>query len=179
MTDVNPGMLIIDDDEVFCRVLGLAMQRRGFSVATASNGTAALARLQENSFSYIVLDLKLGDESGLRLLPVIRESSPESKVVLLTGYSSITTAVEAMKLGANNYLCKPANADEILAAFGNVIGNPGLIPPANPPSVDRLEWEHIQKILAQNDGNISATARSLGMHRRTLQRKLGKRPKNR
>jgi two-component system response regulator RegA len=177
MPTVQPGMLIIEDDTTFSRVLSLAMERRGYKVSVASNIDGAIALLSKGSFTHVVLDLKLGDESGLHLLPRIKKSAPDSEVVLLTGYSSIATAVEAIKLGADNYLCKPANADEILAAFGNTPGNPDISPPNNPPSVDRLEWEHIQKVLAQNDANVSATARSLGMHRRTLQRKLNKRPR--
>jgi len=113
--------------------------------------------------------------SGLQLIPQLLKALPELNIVVLTGYSSIATAVQAIKLGASNYLCKPANADEILAAF-EAQGSEEVAVEETPISVNRLEWEHIQKVLAEHEGNISATARALGMHRRTLQRKLYKRP---
>lgn len=169
-------LLIVDDDEAFTHVLSRAMQRRGVSVHCAHNTTDALAALQQFQPARILLDLKLAEESGLSLLRPLREHCPDTPIVILTGYSSVATAVEAVKLGATHYLCKPASVEEILAAFGQVEGNPGVAVPEHPPSVDRMEWEHIQRVLAEHDGNISATARALGMHRRTLQRKLQKRP---
>ena len=142
----------------------------------AANEAQALEKTQAFEPDLISLDLKLEGSSGLNLLPLLVEASPQSKIVVLTGYSSIATAVEAIKLGAVNYLCKPADADEILAAFQKQEGNPDAPLAEQPMSVNRLTWEHIQKVLHENDGNISATARALGMHRRTLQRKLQKRP---
>src|SRR5690606_32902506 len=122
-----------------------------------------------HAFTKAVVDLKLANESGLNLIRQLKEQSPLLDIVMLTGYSSISTAVDAIKSGAINYLCKPADATDILAAF-ELRADEELELPSNPPSIDRLEWEHIQKVLQENDGNISATARSLGMHRRTLQR---------
>lgn len=174
--DEQLRILIVDDDEVFGQVLQRAFSKRGYEVAQATDENQALAKAQEFEPDYITLDLKLEGSSGLNLLPQLVESSPQSKIVVLTGYSSIATAVEAIKLGAVNYLCKPADADEILAAFHKQEGDPDVPVAEQPMSVNRLTWEHIQKVLHEHDGNISATARALGMHRRTLQRKLQKRP---
>lgn len=174
-------ILVVDDDDVFRAVLRRALTRRGHAVAEAADAQSALALLQDMQPDACVLDLKIGHESGLHLLPELLRRQPGLKVVVLTGYASIATAVEAVKQGAVNYLAKPADADEILAAF-NVQGvqavavAPEAVLETPPMSVDRLEWEHIQKVLAENGGNISETARALGMHRRTLQRKLQKRP---
>jgi two-component system response regulator RegA len=123
-----------------------------------------------------VLDLRLAADSGLRLIPPLKAAYPEIRILLLTGYASIATAVEAIKLGATHYLPKPAGVDEILSALGAEEGDAEVTPAEAPLSVDRLEWEHIQKVLAEHEGNLSATARALKMHRRTLQRKLAKRP---
>jgi two-component system response regulator RegA len=169
-------ILIIDDDEVFGQVLERALNKRGYEVARVTDDQQALEKTRDFEPDYISLDLKLEGSSGLNLLPQLVEVSPQSRIVVLTGYSSIATAVEAIKLGAVNYLCKPADADEILAAFNKQEGNPDTPLAEQPMSVNRLTWEHIQKVLHEQDGNISATARALGMHRRTLQRKLQKRP---
>ncbi|WP_416140705.1 response regulator transcription factor [Halomonas sp. HK25] len=169
-------LLIIDDDEMFCHVLDRAMRRRGFEVLVAHDAEQALALAHQQQPTLATLDLKLEHDSGLMLLPDLLEVVPECRVVVLTGYSSIATAVEAIKLGAVNYMCKPADADEVLAAFDREVGNPETGVAEQPPSINRLAWEHIQKVLQEHDGNISATARALGMHRRTLQRKLQKRP---
>lgn len=125
---------------------------------------------------YAVVDLNLAGDSGLGLIPDLLALDPGVRIVVLTGYASLATAVEAIKLGAVNYLAKPADADQVLAAFAATGGDPAVPVNARPLSVSRLEWEHIQRVLRDNDGNISATARQLGMHRRTLQRKLTKRP---
>jgi len=169
-------MLIIDDDDAFAMLLARRLQHHGFDTAIASNGDDALALLQSKNFAKAVLDLKLGNDSGLVLLPKLKALAPELEIVVLTGYSSIATAVEAIKLGALNYLCKPTSSEDILNAFAVGAGNPAIDIANVPPSVDRLEWEHIQKVLTDNAGNISETARALGMHRRTLQRKLQKFP---
>ncbi len=175
--------LLIDDDPTFTQVLCRALERRGNRVQCATDSTAAhhciaTATACQQPIERVVLDLKLADESGLALLPELAAQLPGAEIVLLTGYSSISTAVEAIKHGARDYLCKPAGVDEIVAAFSTPTSQPSAAAPisATPPSVERLEWEHIQRVLAEHEGNISATARALGMHRRTLQRKLGKRP---
>jgi two-component system response regulator RegA len=166
--------LLVDDDAVFSSVLAKVLVRRGNQAVTAIDGEQAIARCSVTAIDRVVLDLKLERESGLSILQQLRAVRPDIEVVILTGYSSISTAVEAIKMGAINYLCKPAGADEIIAAFEKTAGKVEV--QDSPPSVNRLEWEHIQRVLNENDGNISATARSLGMHRRTLQRKLQKRP---
>jgi two-component system response regulator RegA len=168
-------ILIIDDDETLTAVLSRAFIRRQFDVTQANDSKSALAVLEQTQFDKCILDLKINAESGLRLLPKLKQRQPQLHIVILTGYSSINTAVEAIKLGATNYLCKPVDVDEILKAFGQTADMGSLIS-ASPPSVNRLEWEHIQKVLGEHQGNISATARALGMHRRTLQRKLLKKP---
>lgn len=169
--------LLVDDDDVFRSVLARSLVRRGFDVLEASDSQSALDVLKTEKPDTCVLDLKLGNESGLRLLPELLRLRPSLKVVVLTGYASIVTAVDAVKQGALNYLPKPADVDEILAVFNKSGANivEGEIE-SSPMSVDRLEWEHIQRVLAENNGNISETARALNMHRRTLQRKLQKRP---
>lgn len=168
--------LIVDDDATLAGMLERVLQRRGFSTVAASNTVQALEIVGKIICTKAIVDLKLGSDSGLQLIRELKLRQPEIAIVMLTGYSSISTAVEAVKLGAVNYLCKPADTDEILAAFGTQSRQPSTEPAYIPISVDRLEWEHIQKILQENSGNISATARALGMHRRTLQRKLQKRP---
>jgi two-component system, response regulator RegA len=167
--------LIVDDDPTFAAMLERALTRRHYSCVTAADAATALQAIEKRAFTKAIIDLKLGSDSGLHLIKELRAKAPELQIVMLTGYSSISTAVEAVKSGAINYLCKPADADEILASFGEASTENDEFS-YTPLSVERLEWEHIQKILQENDGNISATARALGMHRRTLQRKLQKRP---
>ncbi|MEN2426418.1 response regulator transcription factor [Chromobacterium vaccinii] len=167
--------LLIDDDEAFAMVLTRSLARRGHAVAWARDAAEALARAAERP-ARILLDLNLDGDSGLRLLPALRSASPDSAIVVLTGYASIATAVEATKLGAVQYLAKPAGVDEILAAFAQQTANPELPVAPQPMSLRRVTWEHLQRVLAEHDGNISATARALNMHRRTLQRMLAKRP---
>lgn len=176
LTEELPHLLLVDDDETFTRVMARAMTRRGFRVSTANSAESGLALASADLPDYAVLDLKMDGDSGLVLLPKLHELDPEMRVLILTGYSSIATAVEAIKRGACNYLCKPADADDVLAALLTEHVALDTLVPENPMSVDRLQWEHIQRILAEHAGNISATARALGMHRRTLQRKLQKRP---
>ncbi len=168
--------LLVDDDEVFCMVLSKAIERRGFSVLTAIDTEKAMELAIAHCPVYSIVDLRIGEESGLLLVEKLVQQNPDVCIVMLTGYASIATAVQAIKLGARHYLTKPADADEIIASFKSD-GIRELVQPAeNPLSPKRLEWEHLQKVLMDNDGNISATARALGMHRRTLQRKLQKRP---
>ena len=177
-TDANPAwhILLVDDDAVFAETLARALQRRGYGTETAPTPAAALALARARRPDAAILDLKLDTASGLALIQPLKALNADMRILLLTGYASIATAVEAVKLGATDYLPKPAGVDAILAALGRASGDAGLPPPEEPMSVDRLEWEHIQKVLAAHDGNISATARALKMHRRTLQRKLTKRP---
>lgn len=176
MNNMATDFLIVDDDGTFASLLERALKRRGFSCIAVNSYTEALHASEKHHFEKVIVDLKLGSESGLLLIKELKLRQPELQIVMLTGYSSISTAVEAVKYGAINYLCKPADANEILAAFDNGENAAATEMNYTPISVDRLEWEHIQKILQENSGNISATARALGMHRRTLQRKLQKRP---
>lgn len=172
----QPLLLLVDDDPTFTRVLARALTRRGLRVNTAGDAEEAMQLARQEQPDYAVLDLKMEGDSGLVLLPRLLELYPDLRVVILTGYSSIATAVEAIKRGACNYLCKPADADDVLTALLSQQADPESLVAEHPMSVDRLQWEHIQRILAEHEGNISATARALGMHRRTLQRKLQKRP---
>ncbi len=142
----------------------------------ATGPEAPLAAVRDTAPDAVVLDLRLATESGLRLIEPMKALRPDLRILLLTGYASIATAVKAIKLGAFHYLPKPAGADEILATLGREGGDAEALPPEAPLSVDRPEWQHIQKVLAEHQGNLSATARALKMHRRTLQRKLAKRP---
>lgn len=174
-TNEKPSLLLVDDDETFCKVLSRALEKRGFDVTIANSVEEALPVAKANPPEFAVVDLKMDGASGLLLTKELHELDPATRIVMLTGYASIATAVEAIKLGATQYLAKPANADEIVAAFGHN-ASPGLKLNSLPTSVDRLEWEHIQRVLQEQQGNISSTARLLNMHRRTLQRKLAKRP---
>jgi two-component system response regulator RegA len=163
--DEHPHILLVDDDPTFTRVMARAMERRGLRVSVAGSADEGLAVARRDLPEYAVLDLKMDGDSGLVLLPKLLELDAEMRVLILTGYSSIATAVEAIKRGACNYLCKPADADDVLAALLSTHADLDSLVPDNPMSVDRLQWEHIQRVLA-----------ALGMHRRTLQRKLQKRP---
>lgn len=187
MTEPTPSaitrpLLLVDDDVTFVRVLSHALTSRGFEVISASNSGDASALARRYQPRYCVLDLKLGDENGLRLIPELHLLVPDMCILLLTGYASIATAVEAIKRGAHDYLAKPVDADAVVRALldgdGNTEGDDEDPPdaPDAPLALRRLEWEHIQRVLTECNGNISETARRLGMHRRTLQRKLGKRP---
>jgi two-component system response regulator RegA len=181
---VPPGgrpLLIVDDDATFARVLGRALTSRGFEVIATDNADDARALTRRHQPRYCVLDLKLGDENGLRLIPELQSLVPDIRVLLLTGYASIATAVEAIKRGAHDYLAKPVDADAVVRAL--LDGDSGPLDPDDfvdapdaPLPLRRLEWEHIQRVLTECEGNISETARRLGMHRRTLQRKLSKHP---
>lgn len=173
-------LLLVEDDTVFAQVVGRVLQQRDYEVLHARDCEQAESIIAANLFNYAILDLNLAGQSSLGLIAPLKRHNPDIRILILTGYASITTAVEAIKLGADNYLAKPADADEILTALltdrkaKTTIGDEMFA--LEPMSVRRLEWEHIQKVLSENDGNISATARQLKMHRRTLQRKLQKRP---
>lgn len=168
----NRHWLLVDDDESFLRVLQRSLARLDVTTQTATTPEQALAAVTEPDIRRCVLDLNLAGASGLQLLPELRAARPDLEVVVLTGYGSIATAVEAMRRGAVNYLCKPVTAAQLVAAFEPLQDTPELRP--EPPSVEEMEWEHIQRVLNEHQGNISATARALNMHRRTLQRKLQK-----
>ena len=171
---IGKRLLIVDDDRPFRERLAKALERQGFvvtAVEKVSEGIA-MARLQMPKFA--VLDLRLQDGSGLDVVPVIREADPNSRIVILTGYGNIATAVAAVKAGAVDYLAKPADADQVAAALLTQ-GADLPPPPENPMSADRVRWEHIQRVYEQCDRNVSETARRLKMHRRTLQRILSKR----
>src|SRR5690554_1152634 len=154
------------------------MTRRGFEVQVARDVASALTLAQQQPPDLATVDLKMEGPSGLSLIPQLKQINPEIRILVLTGYASIATTVEAIKAGAHNYLPKPADADQILRALETRedAATPAVEIPDTPLSVNRLEWEHIQKVLHEHEGNISATARALGMHRRTLQRKLAKHP---
>ena len=171
------SVLVIDDDTVFCQLIQRGLERHDYLVETAHDEISALQTAEAFKADFIFLDLRLGDASGLQLIQPLLDIRGDSKIIVLTGYASITTAVTAVKRGAANYLPKPASVDEIVSAFGEPATEPAEEGDYSPMSVERLEWEHIQRVLEENDGNISSTARQLGMHRRTLQRKLQKRPK--
>lgn len=172
-----PVILLLDDDATFVEVLGRSLQRRGMNVLKACTLADGLLLARQQCPDIGILDLKLQQETGLDAIAPLLALNPAMKILMLTGYSSIATAVAAIKQGAMDYACKPLDADAILAKLG--LAGASVAPvavPELPLSVDRMEWEHIQRVLVEHQGNISATARSLGMHRRTLQRKLQKRP---
>jgi two-component system response regulator RegA len=169
-------LLLVDDDEMLCAVLARALERKGFRVAVAHHPQAALAAAAERPPEFAVVDLKFPDGSGLDLVRQLLDLHKGMRVVVLTGYASIATAVEATKLGAHYYLTKPTGADDIVEALHRNSAAESVSIREKPLSVSRLEWEHINRVLTANRGNISATARLLGMHRRTLQRKLSKHP---
>lgn len=175
-TSDKPSLLLVDDDATFCQVLSAALERRGFSVRVAHNVTEGFTAAESDSPEYAIVDLKMPGPSGLELVKKLKDLDTHTRIVVLTGYASVATAVEAIKLGAIHYLAKPADADEIVAAFQRDDGNAAVPVETKPLPLSRLEWEHIQKVLTECGGNISETARRLGMHRRTLQRKLAKRP---
>lgn len=168
------GFLVVDDDEVFRNQLGRALKRRGFEVFRAADADEALTIADEIAFDCAVLDLRMPGMDGLALLRELLERQPALRAVVLTGYGSIATAIDAIKLGAVNYVQKPADADDLLAAFERGAAPPleGAERSYDAPSLERAEWEHIQRVLADCDGNKSEAARRLGIHRRTLQRKL-------
>jgi len=170
-------LLLVDDDPVFGQVLATALRRRGFRVTLAASVAQARGLLPDLRATHAVLDLRLPDGSGLELVPLLRERWAKVRIVVLSGYASIPTAIDAIKLGATYYLAKPVDADAVVRAFDTGdAALPATAPQSQePPSVRRVEWEHIQRVLRDCGGNVSAAARALRMHRRTLQRKLGKR----
>ena len=177
MTEMDkPNLLLVDDDETFCSVLKPALEKRDFQVSVANDVKSGISLAEQTEPEYAVIDLRIGHDSGLEMVKKLISLDDNTQIIMLTGFASIATAVEAIKLGAIHYLTKPANADEIVNALYKNEGDSSVEINQNPLSVKRLEWEHLQKVLMQHDGNISAAARALNMHRRTLQRKLDKRP---
>lgn len=168
-------LLIVEDDAAFARTLSRSFERRGYSVQHATSLNEVMALLSTGSPAYAVVDLKLnGEASGLACVQTLHAHDPSMLIVVLTGFASIATAVEAIKLGACHYLAKPSNTDDIEAAFGRAAGNTEVELTNRSSSIKTLEWERINETLAETGFNISETARRLGMHRRTLARKLGK-----
>lgn len=169
-------VLLIDDDHGFRATLSLALRRRGCDVLAAASRAEALAQALDAGVSSVLLDMRLSSSSGMQLIPELRSLLPQARLIILTGYGSIPNAVAAVRLGADDYLLKPASADQILAALQGVGASAPRPSAANIPSLGRLEWEHIQRVLHECGGNISHTAEALGIDRRTLQRKLSKMP---
>lgn len=169
----DPSLLLVDDDEVFLNRLARAMEKRGFVVSRAGSVIDARAIVAANPPAYAVVDLRLEDGNGLDVVDALREARAEARIVVLTGYGAIATAVAAVKMGAADYLSKPADADDVTRALLS-IGETLPPPPEMPMSADRVRWEHIQRVYEQCERNISETARRLHMHRRTLQRILAK-----
>lgn len=173
---IGKTLIIVEDDELFARTLARSFERRGYAVHVALGPRELDAALQSIRPDFAVVDLKLGNSSGLPCIRALHDADPATRIVVLTGYASIATAVEAIKLGASQYLPKPCNTDDIEAAFQRQEGNAEIPVGKQPNSIKTWEWERINEILAETDFNISETARRLGMHRRTLARKLHKRP---
>ena len=167
-------LLIVEDDRPFLTRLARAMEGRGFAVDTAESVEEAVAKVKRSAPAYAVVDMRLGDGNGLDVVAAIRERRDDARTIILTGYGNIATAVTAVKLGAIDYLSKPADADEVFAALTRLPGRKAELP-ENPMSADRVRWEHIQRVYEMCDRNVSETARRLNMHRRTLQRILAKR----
>jgi two-component system response regulator RegA len=173
LSETDRSLLIVDDDVPLCQRLARAMERRGFVVGTAESVAAGIAAVAARPPAFAVVDLRLNDGSGLEVVSALRKARPSARIVMLTGYGNIATAVAAVKAGALDYLPKPADADAVEAAL--LAGEKALPPPpADPMSADRVRWEHIQRVFEQCDRNVSETARRLKMHRRTLQRILSK-----
>jgi len=167
-------LLVLDDDLPFLHRLGRAMERRGFEVTEAETVAAGLAAVEAAAPAFAVVDMRLEDGNGLDVIRRLKEKRPDARAIILTGYGNIATAVTAVKIGAVDYLAKPADADDVFAALMAAPGDQAE-PPENPMSADRVRWEHIQRVYELCDRNVSETARRLNMHRRTLQRILAKR----
>ena len=174
---VIPGdrsLLIVEDDKSFLQRLARAMEGRGFNVTTAESVADGLDQVEKGAPAYAVVDMRLGDGSGLDVISALKRRRPDARGIVLTGYGNIATAVNAVKLGAVDYLAKPADADDVVNALLALDGKVA-VPPENPMSADRVRWEHIQRVYELCNRNVSETARRLNMHRRTLQRILAKR----
>jgi two-component system response regulator RegA len=174
----GPSILIVDDDEVLRERLARSFASRGYEARTAADYDTALALAREDAPELAVVDLRMPGPSGLELVRELRALDEGTRIVVLTGYGSIATAIDAVRLGATHYLQKPADADEILAAFARGDGPPSFAPDFAAPSLERVKWEHISRVMNDCAGNVSEAARRLGLHRRTLQRILQKYPPN-
>jgi len=178
LSEDGRSLLLVDDDAALRRRLARAFEERGFAVREADGVAAALALAREESPELAVVDLRVPDGDGLDVVRALKRIDPTTIVVVLTGYGSIATALEAVRLGATHYLTKPADVEELIAAFARENGDPSAAPRTEhaAPTLARVEWEHIQRVLADCAGNVSEAARRLGIHRRSLQRKLAKYP---
>ncbi|HVW69583.1 MAG TPA: response regulator [Steroidobacteraceae bacterium] len=172
---LSPTGLLVDDDRLYLQTLQRSLRKRGVHTAVATTLAAAIELANTQPLEFALVDLRLGSESGLELIEPLRRAQPRLRIVLMTGYASVATAVEAIKRGADHYLLKPTTVDTILRTVMAGIDTPPEPQPTMTP-LSRLEWEHIHQALAETNGNVSAAARLLGMHRRSLQRKLAKRP---
>jgi len=170
----DPSLIIVEDDKLFLQRLARAMESRGFSVRTAETVSEGIKLVESSPPAFAVVDMRLADGNGLDVISALKQRRPDARGIVLTGYGNIATAVTAVKLGAFDYLSKPADADEVVAAL-LADAQTKAAPPENPMSADRVRWEHIQRIYELCDRNVSETARRLNMHRRTLQRILAKR----
>jgi two-component system, response regulator RegA len=168
------SLLIVEDDKSFLQRLARAMESRGFEVTTAESVSDGLLQVEKTAPAYAVIDMRLGDGTGLDVISALKHRRPDARAIILTGYGNIATAVNAVKIGAVDYLAKPADADDVVAALLAMDGRKAE-PPEHPMSADRVRWEHIQRIYELCGRNVSETARRLNMHRRTLQRILAKR----
>ncbi len=174
LIDVQPTLLLVDDDRPFLQRLGRAMEGRGFSITLAETVSDGIKHVRNDAPDYCVVDMRLEDGNGLDIVSALQKQNAQTRVIVLTGYGNIATAVTAVKLGAIDYLAKPADADDVYAALMQDPDDKAA-PPENPMSADRVRWEHIQRVYELCDRNVSETARRLDMHRRTLQRILAKR----
>jgi two-component system, response regulator RegA len=170
----DKSLLLLDDDAPLRTRLGRALEQRGFEPVLVGSVAEALSAVRSKAPAYAVLDMRLDDGSGLKVVEAVRDSRPDAKIIMLTGYGNIATAVQAVKAGAVDYLSKPADADDVVRAL-LAKGGDAPAPPENPMSADRVRWEHIQRVYELCNHNVSETARRLNMHRRTLQRILAKR----
>lgn len=175
---LNDKILLIDDDQLFCQLLANAFHKRGYEIIIANDQQTAVDLIKSYSICYAIIDLKLASDSGLNLITVFKNINPTIKIIILTGYASIATAIESIKLGAIHYLLKPIKVEEIIGAFNHQLSSYDTNTKQEILSAERYTWEYIQQQLLKFNGNISKTAKHLNMHRRTLQRKLNKRPVN-
>ncbi len=170
----DKSLLVLDDDAPLRTRLGRALEQRGFEPTLVASVQEAIAAVRTHAPAFAVLDMRLEDGSGLKVVEAVREARPDARIIMLTGYGNIATAVQAVKAGAVDYLSKPADADDVVRAL-LANGDAAPVPPENPMSADRVRWEHIQRVYELCNHNVSETARRLNMHRRTLQRILAKR----
>jgi two-component system response regulator RegA len=173
---IQPTILVVEDDDAFRRILVSSLEARGYDARGVADADAAIRVAREDSPEMAVVDLRLGDDSGLDVVRELKAIDASTSIVVLTGYGSIATALESIRLGAMHYLTKPTDPDRILAAFERGLAARPRDLPVDTPSLARVEWEHLQRVLTDCGGNISEAARVLGMHRKSLQRKLAKRP---